>query len=1041
MAAVAKYPDSTKTSLEQRLRARARERWPQIASLHIRHHGDFSYVDATLTDDTTLRLCRLRYVGSAHDWQFAIYRASHDDYDESVFFTGLPVGSCQDALDTACGLYLNDPTAWTRPPTNLRTGALRPAMGFPCHDAGMGKAKEPGLDSRADNPQDREVTGHLPMSLTTFVGRATRLIARDELVARLDRAAAGKVTIISAPAGSGKTSLLRAWAARLGGAHRVAFVPVRRDEDDAQVFWLALLNAVRHSPGTISDTEPPTAASDFDVRTLADRVFTELTRQRDRVTIVIDDLHELNSPESLAQLTRLLVNLPPNVHAIVAMRHDLRLPLHQLRLAGELAEIRGEDLRFTEGETRELLGTSGIALSEDETALLHQRTEGWAAGLRLAAISLAGHPDPERFIAEFSGSERTVAEYLIAEMLERQPHEVQNLLLRTSLLDRVNGDLADLLAGRPGSERILLSLEDANAFVVSLDPERTWFRYHHLFADLLRLELRRARPEEVPALHRRAAEWFIRHGQAADAIRHTQAAGDWPDAARLLADHSFRMTMDGQGRTVRALLRAFPRGVDYPELALVRAARSLAWGRLDETAADLRVAEAYAETTPPDRQRRLAIAIASLKLRLATRRGHLADVTEQARFLTSPVTGQSEEDIALGNDLRAVALMNLGTVEASQGLADAEHHLRQGAVLAREIGRPYLEVRCLAQLGPASKMRSFATARRHCEEAIALAERHGWGAEWVTAPALVTLADTMVWTGEFGEAERWLERAARALQADTGPDIKPLLHQTTGMLAAARGRNHKALEEFSAAEYLQSQLKGSPAVAGQVTGWKLATRARLGMTREASAAFAALSDELAGSGELGNARAVIRLAEGDPAGALGAVRDVLDGTAPVIGYVTVVEAHLLAGQAYRELGDQRAANQAAERALALAEADRLVLPFAMTDSRELLEALPSHETAHAALLADILDILRDSPVTSPADSARPATELSPGELRVLRYLPTNLSRQEIAGELSVSVNTVSSQLRSIYAKLGANDRSEAVHRARELRLLTTGRAL
>jgi LuxR family maltose regulon positive regulatory protein len=228
-------------------------------------------------------------------------------------------------------------------------------------------------------------------------------------------------------------------------------------------------------------------------------------------------------------------------------------------------------------------------------------------------------------------------------------------------------------------------------------------------------------------------------------------------------------------------------------------------------------------------------------------------------------------------------------------------------------------------------------------------------------------------------------------------------------------------------------------MAGQVTGWMLATQARLGMTGEASAALEAVSDELAGSGELGNARAVIRLADGDPAGALGAVGDVLDGTAPVIGYVTVVEAHLLAGLAYRELGDQRAANQAAERALALAEADRLVLPFAMTDSRKLLEALPSHETAHAALLADILDILRGSPVTTPADSAWLATELSPGELRVLRYLPTNLSRREIAGELSVSVNTVSTQLRSIYAKLGANDRSEAVRRARELRLLTTGR--
>ena len=307
---------------------------------------------------------------------------------------------------------------------------------------------------------------------------------------------------------------------------------------------------------------------------------------------------------------------------------------------------------------------SGIALSEAGAALLHQRTEGWAAGLRLAAISLAGHPDPERFVAEFSGSERTVAEYLLAEMLERQPPDVQDLLLRTSLLDRVNGELADLLTGRPGSERILLDLEDANAFVESLDAERAWFRYHHLFADLLRLELRRTMPEEVPELHRRAAEWFIRHGRVVDAIRHTQAAGDWADAARLLADHSFSLTLDGQAQTMQALVRAFPPGADHPELALVRAMGDLAQGRLDEAAAHLAVAEAHVRTTPPDRQRRLRVAVASLKLSLARRRGHLAGVIEQARFLASPVTGQSDEDIALGSDLRAVALMNLGTAEA-----------------------------------------------------------------------------------------------------------------------------------------------------------------------------------------------------------------------------------------------------------------------------------------------------------------------------------------------------------------------------------------
>ena len=857
------------------------------------------------------------------------------------------------------------------------------------------------------------------------------------------------MTIISAPAGSGKTSLLRAWAGRPGQPGRLAFVQVQRDQHDAQQFWLALLGAVRHATGASSDAELPAATPGFNAPAMADRVLSELADAPHGVTLVIDDLHELHSPEASAQLTRLLTNLPPQVHAILTTRHDTRLRLHLLRLAGELAEIRAADLRFSERETRQLLDAAGIALSDSGVTLLHQRTEGWAAGLRLAAISLAGHPDPERFVTEFSGTDRTVAEYLIAEMLERQPPDVQDLLLRTSLLDLVNGELADLLAGRQGSEQILLDLEDANAFVESLDPERTWFRYHHLFADLLRLELRHTLPAEIPALHQRAARWFTQHGQVAEAIRHTQAALDWPGAARLLADHSFSLTLDGQAQTMQALLRAFPPGADHPELALVRAMGDLAQGHLDETAAHLAVAETYAETTPPERQRRLRVAIASLQLALARRRGHVAGVIEQARFLASPVTGPSDEDIALGSDLRAVALMNLGTAEAwSLGLPDAVRHLQEGAVLAREIGRPYLEVGCLAQLGfayifhdPATpKADAFGTTQRRCREAVALAERYGWGMEPVIAPALMTLAGTMVWLGEFDEGERWLRRTERALQTDTGPDIRLLLHQTAGMLHAARGRRREALEEFGEAEHLASQLEGSQALASQVTGWMLATQARLGLPGEARDALAALDDEQASSGEIRNARAVICLAEGDPAAALAAVADVLDGTAPVLGYVTVVEAHLLAGLAHRELGDQRAAYQAAERALALAESDRLVLPFAMTGSAGLLEALPRHQTGHAALLADILDVLHGSPPAAREQSSLPpAEELSPGELKVLRYLPTNLTRPEIAGELSVSLNTVSTHLRSIYAKLQVRDRSSAVQRARELRLLAAPR--
>jgi LuxR family transcriptional regulator, maltose regulon positive regulatory protein len=869
----------------------------------------------------------------------------------------------------------------------------------------------------------------------TMAPAPPRLIDRGDLVAALDRAATRKVTIVAAPAGSGKTSLLRSWAARPGQPDRLAVLPVQRDQHDAQRFWMALLDAVRRASATSGEAEPSAATPDFNASAMVDRVLSELAGTHGSLILVIDDLHELTSKEELDQLSRLLLNLPPHVHAVLSMRHDVRLRLHQLRLAGELAEIRATDLRFSERETRELLEASGVALSAAGVTRLHQRTEGWAAGLRLAAISLAGHPDPERFVAEFSGTDRTVAEYLLAEMLDRQPPDVQDLLLRTSLLDRVNGELADLLTARTGSEKILLDLEDANAFVESTDTGRTWFRYHRLLADFLRLELRRTIAAEVPSLHRRAAEWLARQGYVVSAIRHTQAVGDWAEAAGLLADHSLSLALDGQAQTTQALVAAFPPGVDYPELAQVRAMGDLAKGRLDEAGAHLAVAEAYAETAPPGRQRRVRVAVASMRLSLARRRGHLAGVIERVRFLDSPVTGESDEDIALGSDLRAVALMDLGIAETWSGLPDAERHLEEGAALARAIGRPYIEVGCLAQLAFASRIRSFATSRQRCHEAIALAERHGWGAEPPIAPALITLASSLVWTGEFNEAERWLQRTVTALQTDTGPDIRQLLHLVAGRLNAGLGRHQEALEEIVAAEDLRSQLAGSHALASQVTGWKIATQARLGLTGEARAGLEALTDAEATAGEIRNARAAVCLAEGDPAGALAALREILAGTASAIGVVTVVEAHLLAAHAHRGLGDQRAASTATERALTLAEPDRLILPFAMADARELLEALPRHETAHAALVVTILDVLCGSSAPTSDQPPLTAGKLSPAELKVLRYLPTNLSRHQIAEELSVSQHTINTHLRRIYTKLDVGDRSSAVQRARELRLL------
>jgi LuxR family maltose regulon positive regulatory protein len=848
----------------------------------------------------------------------------------------------------------------------------------------------------------------------------------------MDGASERKVTIISAPAGSGKSSLLRTWENR--AAHRrLANVAVRRGERDAQRFWLSLLDAVRQASGAPGEGAAAGPTPEFNGRTMVDAVLAGLSDASGDITLVIDDLQELSSAEALAALTRLLTELPANAHAVLATRRDLPLRLHQLRLAGELTEIRATDLQFTEQETRELLGSSGIVLSPAAATRLHRRTEGWAAGLRLAALSLADHPAPERFVEEFSGTHRAVAEYLLAEMLDNQPAEVRHLLLRTCVLDCVNGELADLLTGRPGSERILLDLEDANGFVLSLDPERTRFRYHQLFADLLRLELRQTQPTEVPAIHRTAAAWFVRHGGIAEAVRHLQSAGDWSDAARLLTDHSISLTMDGRGETVQALLLAFPPGAhtENPELALVRAGRGLAHGRLEEADAHLAVAELYARTAPADRRRRLTLATRSLRLTLATRRGDLAGVLAQAVSDVGPASGRSGQDLALETDLSAVALLNLGTAEASLARPEAEHRLRQAAALARENGRPYLEATSLAQLAFAARTYPFAVTQQRCREAIEFAERRGWGAEPMIAPALVTLASTLMWTGELDQGEYWLRRTARAVERDAGADLKLLVHIVSGMLHICRGRHREALSDLTAATRLQARLPDSHAVANQVSGWLVATYARTGMLGEARAGLAGLDD---GRGEIRNARASVLLAENDPRAALLALRDVLDGTAPVIGHVTLVEAHLLAGLAHRRLGEQRASANAAGRALALAEADRLVLPFVITGAEDLLDALPRPHIDHEELLADILGALRGAP-TAAAD--RPlegsAAKLSPGELRVLRYLPTNLSRPEIAAELSISLNTVSTHIRSIYAKLGVSDRSSAVRRARALR--------
>ena len=354
-------------------------------------------------------------------------------------------------------------------------------------------------------------------------------------------------------------------------------------ERDPQRFWLSVLGALRQTAAGSGLVREVTAAPDLDGWAIAERLLKDLVPLEDRLWLVIDDVHELGPGEARQQLELLVMRAPEELRFVLATRHDLRLGLHRLRLEGKLTEIREPDMRFTAGEAQQLVSAAGVELTEPTLALLHERTEGWAAGLRLAALSLAGHPDPGRFAEEFSGSERTVAEYLLAEVLERQSDEVRRLLLRTSILERVSGPLADALTGGSGGERTLQELEETNAFVVALDARRSWFHYHHLFADLLQLELRRTAPGEVTALHRAATSWFAGHGHPVEAVRHAQAAQDWSLAARLLADHWPGLQLDGQATTVHELLAGFPveAAATYAELGVLIAADELAQGSLE----------------------------------------------------------------------------------------------------------------------------------------------------------------------------------------------------------------------------------------------------------------------------------------------------------------------------------------------------------------------------------------------------------------------------------------------------------------------------
>jgi LuxR family transcriptional regulator, maltose regulon positive regulatory protein len=882
---------------------------------------------------------------------------------------------------------------------------------------------------------------------TTCRGCAARLavVSRPGLWARLG--ASARVTVVSAPPGSGKTVLLRSWISEAGLGERAAWVSAGRDERDPQPFWLSVLDALRQTVPGSALVGLLTAAPDLDGWAIVERLLTDLAPLDQQLWLVIDDAHELGSDQARRQLELLVLRAPAELRLVLATRHDVRLGLHRLRLEGELTEIRADDLRFTEAEARELLAAAGVRLTDPALALLVDRTEGWAAGLRLAALSLAGHPDPDRFAAEFSGSERTVAEYLLAEVLERQPEEVRRLLLRTSVLERVNGELADLLTGGSGGERILQDLEEANAFVVAVDAARSWFRYHHLFAGLLQLELRRAAPGETAVLHELAATWFAGHGFGVEAVRHAQAAQDWVLATQLLADHWPGLHLDGQAAIVHALLAGFPaeaRAADA-ELAALVAADELARGSLEAAEQSLGLAERGSASVPAGRRGQAQVLLGVVRLLLARQRGNLPAVTEEAQRLQTLAEAPqaAQYDLApaarasLGEELRGLALISLGIAEVWAVRFDqAEPHLEQGVALARRIGRPFLEFTGLAYQAVAEFYQSFPRTAERSRQAVELAREHGWTDEPAAGIAYMRLGSVLAWQGRPEEAEPWVQHAERTVRAEAEPAAALGVHHVRGVLELARGRDADALAAFRAAERLARCLAAPHLLAMAAQIFLVYTLVRLGETERAEQVLAGLGEHDRDRGEIGVAAAMLRLAQHDPHAATAALAPILDGSAPVTRPTWLVQAFLLEAIARDALGDPAAAGHALERALDLAEPDGTLLGFLLHPAPGLLERQARQRTAHPALIAEILDLLAGNrPAPPPAGPRPPLEPLSDSEIRVLRYLPTHLSAPEIATELSVSTSTVKTHMRNLYAKLGAHRRAEAVESARALGLL------
>ena len=896
-----------------------------------------------------------------------------------------------------------------------------------------GPARPKGQATRGDDP--------VLTTKITMPGLPGWVVPRPRIEKLIAEGARGPLTTVTGPPGAGKTMAIGLWAAASASADRLAWITLDDYDNRPKVFWSYFVAALRRAGVAVPRVSSAVAAGDAVDHVFLLRLASVLAAQDPPVVVVLDDLHLLTEPGTLDGLGYVLRNARPGLHLVVSSRMDPLLPLHRYRLTGELAEIRAGDLAFSVAESGLLLAQHGITLPDAALECLTRRAEGWAAGMRLAAISMDGLADPEQFVKELDAEGSAIASYLVDEVLDAQTSATRELLLRTSILDRVNAGIAAELADDEQVTDVLPALAQVNAFVLPVG--HGWYRYHSLFNAVLRLKLRRERPGLVLDLHRRAALWFRRNGSLTQAVRHAGESGDWQLAAGIALDElAVGQLIEPRGsQSLADGFRRMPRRMSWmkPQPLLVAAALDLSDAEGLPSAASLDAAETLIEHLPADDEIPVRLATALIRLALSRRTGDLGAATAAAASAERLLAAIPEGLLARHPAIRAQMLSGRGAVEVWAGhLDEAAASFTAGVAAASAADSTHERADCLGNLALLEAVRGrLSRAAKLADEAAGAAgaaeDNIGEPAEPVGSAASVALAWVYLERNEPQQARAQLKLADAALR------IRPdRLMNAAACLVAARcslacGRPGVAAEMVSGARrgwplpsWLEHRLAlveaRASAAAGQIES-AIDTATRADPHSHFDAAIT-LAQALLAAGDPQAARHMLAAGPAVSAGQPDYIR---------------LEASLVDARVSYESGDRARGRRSLEQALRLGHPEQLRLPFAMerTWIRPVLRRDPDLIHAYRHLLEPDLVSTDWVPARPPASDGAPliVERLSEREREVLQHLSGMLSTAEIATEMYISVNTVKTHLKSIYRKLAAAHRSEAVRRARLLELI------